>query len=312
MTPDHGKTLIVDLNQSNDKALTMLKALASEWRLRILQILGAESYSVNRLAQLLEIPISTAGMHIKLLEDAELISTELEPASRGMQKVCSRRFDRVLVELPPLEKDEGKFSEVSMPIGAYVNYEVEPTCGLATDTQIIGMIDDPTSFLEPEHVNTQILWFRQGFVEYKFPLRIPPNTKPRTVQLRMEICSEAPTHNDNWPSDIYLMINGVEVGVWTSPADYGGTRGALTPPWWVDVDSQYGQLKRWEVTPSGTFVDGMQISEVTIKRLKLHEQRSVTVRIGVKSDAQNIGGINLFGRKFGNYPEDLVMRIWYE
>lgn len=174
------------------------------------------------------------------------------------------------------------------------------------------MIDDPTSFLEPERVNAQILWFRQGFVEYKFPCRIPPNSEARTIQLRMEICSEAPTHNDNWPSDITLWINGIETGTWTSTADYGGMRGALTPSWWLDVDSQYGQLKRWEVNPIGAFVDGVQVSEVTIDRLKLDTNRSVTIAIGVKSDTQHVGGLNLFGRKFGNYPEDLVMRIWYE
>ena len=36
------------------------------------------------------------------------------------------------------------------------------------------------------------------------------------------------------------------------------------------------------------------------------------VRIGIKDDARHQGGINLFGRRFGNYPQDLVMRIAYE
>lgn len=312
MSIDRGKTLFVDLSQSDEKALNIMKALSSEWRLRILQILGTESFSVNRLAQQLDIPLSTAGMHVKLLEEADLIHTELEPASRGMQKTCSRRFDRVLLELPPLEKDEGNYIEISMPIGAYVNYEADPSCGLATDEKIIGMLDDPSSFLEPERVNAQILWFRDGFVEYLFPSRIPAKTKAKTIQFRMEICSEAPTYNDNWPSDITLWINDLEVGTWTSPADYGGTRGALTPSWWLDVDSQYGQLKRWEVTTIGTFVDGFQISDVKIGDLNLHTRKSISLKIGVKPNAKNVGGLNLFGQKFGNYPEDIVMRIWTE
>lgn len=312
MPDDHGKTLFVDLNQPDEKALTIIKALSSTLRLKILQILGTEAFSINRLAKLLDVPLSTAGMHVKLLEDAELIHTEQKPASRGMQKICSRRFDRILIELPPLEKNEGKYVEVSMPIGAYINYEVEPTCGLATETSIIGILDDPVSFLEPDRVNAQILWFHYGFVEYRFPCRIPPNTRPKVIQFRMEICSEAPTSNDNWPSDITLWINGIEIGTWTSPADYGGTRGALTPAWWLDVDSQFGQLKRWEVTDQGTFLDGIQISGVTIDQLKLGESKSILLRIGVKPDAANVGGLNIFGRKFGNYPEDIVMRIWFE
>jgi predicted transcriptional regulator len=29
----------------------------------------------------------------------------------------------------------------------------------------------------------------------------------------------------------------------------------------------------------------------------------------VKDDAKHIGGINIFGRQFGNYPQDIVMRL---
>lgn len=308
---NHGKTLHIDVSQPNEQALNVLKALASEPRLRILALLGAETRSVNQLAQLLDIPISTAAMHIKELEDAELIHTEMQPASRGQQKSCSRRFDQVLLKLPPLERTDGRAVEITMPIGAYVRFEVTPTCGLASEQALIGTIDDPVSFFEPERVNAQILWFRQGFVEYQFPYRLPATTKPQSLQLRMEICSEAPTHNDQWPSDVTVWVNGVEIGTWTSPGDFGGTRGALTPSWWLDVDTQYGQLKRWEVNATGTFVDGLQVSDVRLDELQLGKLPAITVRLGVKAEAQHVGGLNLFGRKFGNYPEDLVLRITY-
>jgi len=217
----------------------------------------------------------------------------------------------VLLSLPPLERTEGKALEISMPIGAYVHFEVVPTCGLATEASLIGTIDDPVSFFEPERVNAQILWFRQGFVEYRFPYRLPPTTKHQTLQLRMEICSEAPTHNAHWPSDITVWINDIEIGTWTSSGDFGGVRGALTPAWWLDVDTQHGQLKRWEVNAIGAFVDGLQVSDVCLPDLKLGQLPATTVRIGVKAEAQHVGGLNLFGRRFGNYPEDLVLRITY-
>jgi len=38
----------------------------------------------------------------------------------------------------------------------------------------------------------------------------------------------------------------------------------------------------------------------------------VKVKLAVKPGARHRGGINLFGRKFGNYPQDLVMRIAYD
>jgi predicted transcriptional regulator len=35
------------------------------------------------------------------------------------------------------------------------------------------------------------------------------------------------------------------------------------------------------------------------------------VRIGVKADARYVGGLNIFGRHFGNYPQDIVLRLRY-
>jgi predicted transcriptional regulator len=35
------------------------------------------------------------------------------------------------------------------------------------------------------------------------------------------------------------------------------------------------------------------------------------VRVGVKENAANVGGINIFGREFGNYPQDILLRIDY-
>jgi len=307
----HGKTLHLDVSTLNEEGIVVLKALASEWRLRLLQLLGTEARSVSQLAEMLDIPQSNATMHVKALEEAGLIYTEIQPASRGVQKLCSRRFDQIIVTLPPLEPHAGSFVEVAMPIGAYVDFDVAPTCGLASETAIIGIIDDSSSFLEPERLNAQILWFRHGYVEYRFPSRIPAGARPTALQVRMEVCSEAPTNNPDWPSDITLWVNGVEVGMWTAPGDLGGTRGALTPTWWLDIDSQFGYRKTWEVNAVGSFVDGLQISDVVLSQLQL-KQQGITVRIGIKPDARNVRGLNLFGKKFGNYPEDIVLRVLYD
>ena len=36
-----------------------------------------------------------------------------------------------------------------------------------------------------------------------------------------------------------------------------------------------------------------------------------SVRIGVKEDAVHKGGMNLFGNGFGDYPQDIVMKMWF-
>ena len=63
----------------------------------------------------------------------------------------------------------------------------------------------------------------------------------------MELSSEVPGTSADWPSDITLAVNGVDVGTWTSPGDFGDKRGVYTPDWWKLKGSQYGKLKNWRI-----------------------------------------------------------------
>jgi predicted transcriptional regulator len=302
------KTLVVD----GESSLTLLQALSSETRLLMLSLLSHRTMNVSALTAAIGLPHSTVNFNLKQLEAAGLVSVQYMPGTRGQQKLIAKRYDEVLVKLPGVEIDAAKdVVEVSMPVGNYKNVEVKPTCGLASDTKYIGMFDDPRSFFEPEHVFAQILWFRQGFVEYAFPNNIPHGSAATELELSMEICSEAPEYALNWPSDITLWINGAEIGTWTSPGDFGGERGRHTPQWWSVDQTNYGLLKRWRVTPAGAFIDGEKLSGVTLADLRLEAAHHVEVRLGVKADAHNVGGMNLFGRKFGNYGQDIVMKTQY-
>ena len=104
-------------------------------------------------------------------------------------------------------------------------------------------------------------------------------------------------------------MNGIEVGTWTSPGDYGDKRGVYTPDWWKLKGSQYGKLKTFRVNGTGSFVDGVKISNVKLSDLDLAAHHSIRLRIGIREDAKHPGGINIFGRGFGNYDQDIVMRI---
>lgn len=299
-----------DHNLQRLEAVT--KALASDTRLGILQFLSTHTSTVLEIAEALNLPPSTATLHINILEKAGLIETNLRPATRGLQKVCARVFDRIVIQLPAEYELEDTTVEVSMPIGAFVNVNLVPTCGLAGEVGIIGHLDDPSAFYEPERIYAQLLWFRRGHVEYQFPNRLPPGVVLDDIEVSFEVCSEAPLHHDSWPSDITVWVGGKEIGTWTSPADFGGERGALTPGWWDSQNSQFGLLKVWKVTQRGSFVDGVQVSNVTLKDLSFKPGKPIPVRIGIKDDAANIGGMNLFGSKFGNYPQDIVLRQHYK
>lgn len=308
---DLTRLLILDDTTPNQQLERVFKALDSLNRIRILRYLSDKIASVSEIAVALDIPTSTAALHVETLEEAGLIRTEMAPASRGLQKVCMRMHDKIILDLPVHEAPREQGVEISMPIGAYTDCQITPTCGLLSETGIIGLLDDPASFYEPAHVAAQLLWFHQGYVEYRFPNRIPGGVKAESLRLSMEICSEAPLYNLDWPSDITVWINGVEIGTWTSPADFGGEQGRLTPEWWTPRNTQYGLLKYWHVNERETEVDGMRISGVTIQDLRLKEASFIAVRIGIKADAEHIGGLNLFGNRFGNYPQDLVLRVGY-
>jgi predicted transcriptional regulator len=245
------------------------------------------------------------------LEKAGLLLSELRPGARGVQKMCSRVYDSIILQLPHGNLTTEQVVELTMPVGAFVACDVTPTCGLASAEGVIGLYDDESSFYEPLRIEAQLVWFHHGYVEYRFPNRLPPGGVLDSLQLSMEICSEAPLHRADWPSDITLSVNDVELGTWTSPGDFGGQRGVLTPDWWETWNSQYGLLKVWQVNNEGSYIDGIRLSNVTLTDLWSSQQPFISVRIGVKANAKQVGGINIFGRKFGNYPQDISLRLRY-
>lgn len=308
---DH-RTLEFDTSSYPADTLKKLKALASEPRMRILQRLGGRICNLTELAKDLDMNLSTLTLHINQLEDAGLIICEHKPGERGTQKVCTRLFSEINIQFEDKPKKKENDIEFRIPLGAYTDVNVHPTCGLTSEKQLIGMMDNPESFYEPERNEAQLIWFHWGHIEYRVPNRLPPKAKLASLQLSAELCSEAPTHHAQWPSDISVWINDVEIGTWTSPSDFGGQRGKLTPSWWSTGSTQYGLLKIWQVTPEGSFIDGMRLSGVTLDDLNIHDSSVISVRFGVKKDARHVGGINLFGAKFGNYPQDILVRFRYD
>ena len=295
-----------------EDGLETLKALASAVRVKVLKLLHVNGpMTVNEIAAKLELPQSTISSNIQILEDAGLIRTETQRAKKGNQKICHTSFDEVLV----MFKDDANalnanVIEVAMPLGLYTSCEVSAPCGLCSNEGIIGLLDVPNTFLEPDRMKAGLIWFTRGFLEYQFPNNAKLSSgEIESMEFAMELSSEVPGTAADWPSDITVAVNGLDVGTWTSPGDFGDKRGVYTPDWWKLKGSQYGKLKSWRVTDSGTFVDGVKISPVSIKDLDLENHRSIRLRIGVKDDARHPGGINIFGRGFGNYDQDIVLRL---
>ena len=284
-------------------------ALSNELRIKILMLLDECSMNVLELSQRLEVPISTVSNSIVVLEEAELIRTERQNGVRGVAKLCSRKQDTVSIHLAQFVKREMESFFYSMPIGAYSDCEITPTCGLLSREINIGENDNPASFYDPNRYEAQLLWFQHGFVEYRFSNQALKAYDVKCLEVSFEACSEAPNYRKDWPSDIAVSINGHQLGVWCCPGDFGGRQGRFSPEWWLPSSTQYGLLKRWRVDSQGSYLDDERISDVTLEDLKLGDKPYVSVRIGVKPDAEHQGGINLFGEHFGDHKQAIVMRL---
>jgi predicted transcriptional regulator len=293
---------------------TIAHALSSDVRIKILKLLSTSQENIVEIAEKLILPISTVASHIKVLEEAGLIVTEIQRASRGTMKVCSRTFDDIYMNLNQSVgyNNPKNCYEIEMPIGHYADCNVHPTCGIMNANGIFPSVDNPAQFYHPDRVTAQLIWFRKGFVVYKFPLlSAASDAKMDSIQFSMELCSEAPRYDHNWPSDITIQINDKEIGTWTSPGDFGDRRGNLNPSWFPAFNTQYGLLKTWKVERQGSYLDDVKISDVTLEDLKLEGHQFVSLKIEVKANATNIGGINLFGKGLGDYSQDIIMRIMY-
>jgi predicted transcriptional regulator len=301
-----GQMIVVDPLERID----ILKSLASEVRVRILELLTRKGpHNVNQVAEELGLPQSTISSNIQVLVDAGLVQTRSQKARKGSQKICHSTFSELLIAF----KDESRASgtvDVEMPLGLYTRCEVAAPCGLCSPDGVIGLLDVPDTFLHPDRMRAGLLWFTRGFVEFQFPNNAKlSDTAVAGLELSLELSSEVPGTSRDWPSDITIAINGAEIDTWTSPGDFGDRRGIHTPDWWKLAGSQYGQLKTWRVTTGGTFRDGDRVSDRRIVDLGLDSHRSIRVRIGVKEDARHPGGINIFGRGFGNHDQDIVLRL---
>jgi predicted transcriptional regulator len=267
--------------------------------------------NVNDISKALKLPQSTIATNIQVLQDSDLIRTETVKASKGQQKICSARFDEVFIRLDGIAaQQQDRLIEVAMPLGLYTSYQVSAPCGLCSTEGIIGLLDVPDLFLDPSRMRAALLWFGRGYVEYKFPNNAKiAKAEVEALEFSMEISSEVPGTNANWPSDISLWVNDVLVGTWTSPGDFGDKRGFYTPRWWKLEGSQYGKLTTWNISEKGCFVDGAKVSKVTLKQLDLAAHHSIRLKIGIDEKAKRPGGVNIFGRGFGNHDQDIVMRL---
>ena len=307
------KELKLDLRDI-DRSARICRALSSEIRLKILQALIARSMTISQLAKMFYLPVSSMSQHIHILMEAELVLVVARPGVHGTKKVCAISaslvsFDLFTQKTPVVRRTP---AHVYMPIGNYVACEIEPPCGIVSQDYYLYTEDSPYGFYMPSHVSAALLWFKTGYVEYRFPNEALLVDKVSYVEFSFEICSKAPGYNNAWPSDIDLLINDTKVVTIRIKGDYGGRRGIYNPSWWGDANTQYGDYKSLRISDAGCFMDEQKVSAYTLSDLGMAQGYCFSFRLGVDPGAHHAGGMNLFGRHFGDYAQDIIMKVCYE
>lgn len=293
------------------EGLPLFKALGSETRVAILELLYVEGpMRMSDISEKLGLTSGALTPHIKTLSDCGLIAISLGSGRHGVQKICSASEDRILIDPVQMRRDVNVY-ETEIGVGQYTAHEVLPTCGLATTEETIGEVDDPRYFASPERVNCGIVWLGSGFFEYMVPNYLTETQRLIEIQVALEIGSEAPGYSEDWPSDISFFLNGKALGVWTSPGDFGAMRGIYTPAWWNRHWNQHGLFKLLSINDSGSFVDGIKLSDVSLGDVPIAPGVPLTLRISAPKDAKHAGGLTIYGRGFGNYDQDITVRMHY-
>ena len=62
---------------------------------------------------------------------------------------------------------------------------------------------------------------------------------------------------------------------------------------------------------AGCQLDGVKSSDVTLSDLRLGEHDHLCLRLGARGEDGHSCGLNLFGERFGDYAQGIVMRVGY-
>lgn len=292
-------------------SLPIYECLASETRLKILKFIGNQKKSIGEIANYLEMSNAIVTRHVQQMEDAGLLNSERGLGKNRNKKMVFLKVDDIHINFPEKIYVGYKLHQTHLKLGHFVDFAAKPTCGLATVKGVVGKADDPKYFMDANRVDAGLLWFSEGFVEYKIPNLLSKDEEANMLEISFEIASEFPVSNNVWPSDISIYVNDILVAVYTVPGNFSDTRGRYTPKWWNDSFSQYGLLKHLRINKLDTGIDGEAYSPVTIDDLELNKHPFIKLRLAVEPDATNKGGLTLFGKGFGNHNQDIILNTYY-
>lgn len=300
---------IRDLNEG----LEVFKTLGSDVRMRIVELLSERGeMNMNELAVALELTNGALTAHIRRLEECGIIRTVSECAGHGTQKRCSIRTDQILLTARRLEEQqEIQIGESEVPIGQFDAHFVSPPCGMCSINSPIGVENDVRNFSYQERFQAGLLWFSRGYVEYRIPNTLTEDQKVAQLVIYFEISSDRAGEAEECCADIAFYLNDQKLAVWTTPPEFRWEKGIYTPRWFHGRERQSGLMKMIVINGGGVYFDGVKMSDTPIGTLLPEGQEEFRFRIASENQGKHRGGIILYGSGFGNYNQDIRVRLHY-
>ena len=295
-----------------ESGLELFKTLGSDIRIEIIQILlKNKSMNLNELASRLNITNGALTSHIKKLEDCGIIQITNEASGHGNEKHCQVCLDKIIIDIDSNETSKDIY-EGNVCIGQYSDYQIKPCCGLASQEGYFGELDNIRYFSHPDRMQTNLLWFQTGFVEYLLPNFIPTAHTITELSIQFEISTMVNTSDTSMASEIEFSLNGVSLGNYTLTGNIGIDQGIYTPHWFDPSFKQHGMLKQISIKKDGTFIDGNKLCDLTIDNFSLDDSSILKFKIATTDKPKYSGGITLYGTGFGNYNHDIRILIKHQ
>ena len=246
----------------------------------------------------------------------DLIRTETVKATQGPAEdlLGALRRDRHPLRRLRRRAAGPNVIEVAMPLGLYTSCQVSPPCGLcSTRRRSSASSTCPISSSIPSRMQAALIWFGRGHVEYKFPEQRQdlPTREIEALEFSMELSSEVPGHQHR------LALGHQPLGQRRAGRHLDLAR---------RFRRQARHLHAALVEARGLAIRQAEDLEITDERLLRRRReglagnarparpRRATIRSGCgsasTSNAKHPGGVNIFGRGFGNYDQDIVMRLY--
>ena len=204
------------------------------------------------------------------------------------------------------EQEHETVVKQSVGVGCYTSAFPTDYIRIATENRFIVLEKEDT--YNPQRFNAKLLGMGNGKITYTFSNAFAKQNAVKRLEFTMEISSESPYHCNDWKSEIVLSVCNIDLATYLSLGDYGDVRGKLSPDWWNNKYSQYGMLVTLAIDHGGIYLNNECIrTDLTIDDLPLMQSDHITLDIRTDPALRYTGGFNIYGSRFGNHPQDIVM-----